>query len=280
MKKNLSKYLITVGMMLVIFMAAIMPASAKEVVLTDKGLTVKQNQYTENVIVFGHNATINGSAHNVVIINGNLKINKTAHIRDLVLVIGGEITQEKGAHVTSNLFSFQWNNQVVNLLMVAGAVLIGSWLLKFAFSLFLLVIGFLFAFLLQRKVEEKKDYIKQSRWKVILIGLATSIVLLAIEVILTLTVVGISIALILLIPILYFFFETLATLGVTIGHKIMPEVSSFWLIALVGMAIIVSMINFPLFGLIILFLIYWLSLSVMVMRLRDFFQKKKVRSHS
>lgn len=254
-----------IGLSLIVILAALLihPAFAEDKgIVKSKTTIVPQHQKVEHVIVFGNDAEISGSVRTaVIVINGNLDIKRTANVRGFILVAGGQIKQEPGAHVTEDILSLNLNNQMQNSLILGAVLLFGSWLLRLAGSVVLVLITVIAGTLLRKRLNPAEIINKQAG-RLMATGAIASLAILAVMLLLMMTIVGIPIAVLLLFFIIISLVLGMAVLSKWITERIQgmsdkPD----WVLFLTGAVLIVSTFNFPLIGFVIFLIVIWLSLG-------------------
>ncbi|WP_028775397.1 hypothetical protein [Shimazuella kribbensis] len=239
--------------------------SHDKTIFSNKGLFIPSQQKVDHIVEFGSDVTLSGSVHEIIVVGGNLHITKTAHVGELVLVIGGKITQEPGAKVTDEVFHLSFDNQLANNLLITSSFLFGWWFFRLSVSLLLLLLPIITALV------AKKHYIdsivtkirldfKQIMW----VGIAVSLLLLGIVSLLFISVIGIPLLFIVAMIIALFSILSLTAISVMIGEQILlTRGREKWLTVAIGSTIFASAINFPLIGGILLVGFHWLSLGFM-----------------
>jgi len=256
--------------LMILFTTSIPVFASNQNIIEREHTNITTNQIVSNVVVVGNNATIEGTVKEaVIILNGNLNIKKTAHIQGLVVVLGGEIRQEYGATVTDDVLNIAFHREILNSLILGIAIIIVFWLLNFGLSILMILFIGLTVLLAKKNLEPIHTQIKDSPRRLILIGIATSIFLTAASVLLTITVIGIPLVVMLLAVILISIIITLATLSNMIGHHLLRTHDDNWKVTLTGALPLIAGFNFPFFGGILLLLIIWLSLGILTQWFSD-----------
>jgi hypothetical protein len=238
--------------------------SGDKTVFSHQSIVIPNHETIDHVVEIGGDVTLSGSVHEIIVIGGNLHIKRTAQIRDLVLVIGGSITQEPGAKVTDELFHLAFDHQMANNLLVTSSFLFGWWFFRLSFSLLLFILPIGAALLAKHRIDPFMSRIRLELKRTILIGVATSLLLLSIAFLLIISVIGIPLLIILALLLISFGIICLTAVAMMIGEQIsLTAGREKWLIVAVGSAILTSVINFPLLGWILLLGLHWLSLGLM-----------------
>lgn len=273
-KRN--KGIMKVGLFVLFLMALASNVSvshAEEVHSSDKTITVPQGKTVDNLFAIGQNATVDGHVRNLVlVVGGNLKIHSTAHVDELILVIGGNVTIDPGSYTTENIFSFAWNKRVSDALLFGGAVLLSSWLFKLIIAIFLILFATLASFWEPPSIRKHRLF---GSWKLWLTGLITAIWLVVLVGILAFTIVGIPVALILLvIPVIAFFVLT-GGISRELGVRLIPERNANWTTTILGAFLLACILGFPLFGLLFYLCLIVLSLGHLILWLSDHWNNRK-----
>jgi hypothetical protein len=228
--------------------------------------TIPTQQSAENLVVIGGDAHIHGAVRElVIVVNGDLHITKTAYVPGIIFVFGGHIDQESGAQVTDEVVNVSLDDPTMNVFMIGGSFLIGNQLVAFAFSL----VGFFFSLLTSAVWKERLDPwtrpIRQQPIRLTLIGVATSVFLLAVGFFLSISVIGVPILLFSLIPLLPVYLWGLTILSQIVGEWIpRMEDKPLWLKTSMGSILVLSLLHFPLVGVIISLCLLWISLGMVV----------------
>jgi hypothetical protein len=226
--------------------------------------TIPTQQSAENLVVIGGDAHIHGAVRElVIVVNGDLHITKTAYVPGIIFVFGGHIDQESGAQVTDEVVNVSLDDPTMNSFMIGGSFLIGGQLVGFVFSL----VGLLFS-LLTSAVWKERLYpwttpIRQQPIRLTLIGVATSVFLLAVG--FFFSVIGVPILLFSLILLLPVYLWGLTILSQIVGEWIpRMEDKPLWLKTSLGSILVLSLHHFPLVGGIVFLCLLWISLGIVV----------------
>ncbi|WP_132746261.1 hypothetical protein [Scopulibacillus darangshiensis] len=246
-------------------------------VIKDEATVIQKNQTVDNVVTFGNNAVINGTVRDaVIVINGDLSIKSTAKIKGLVLVIGGKIDQQKGASINDEVYALSFNNGKGNSFLIAGLFWLGSWTVSLALSILFVILSFLAGLLLRNRLTVFVRPIRHSFGKLVIVGAITSVLLTAVNLLLSITIIGIPVAIALFFVPLIFFFIGSAAVSKIIGKQIASgDETPLWATLLYGAAILVAGINVPFFGALLLLGLIWLSTGLMAFWLFDKMKRKK-----
>lgn len=266
MKKKLNR-LVILTIVTLFFLGTVKNASAAEKNLfKHQDTVVSEKQMVESVIVVGGDATVYGAVRDVVVvINGNLDIKKTSSIMGPVLVIGGNIKQETGSKLTDNVLNISFDRATINSLLLGGILFIGAWFIRLVFSILFTLLPFMIATISKRRLEPFVTLVRQSPERLLLIGFVISLLLSAIIVLLTITVIGLPFVLLLLLASLAIFLLGLAAMSLVVGEWLPGNDRAPYLNTLGGSIIIISAANFPFLGSLLLLGLFWISLGVVIL---------------
>lgn len=234
-------------------------------------------QTVENVVVMGGNVEIQGSVKDsVLVIHGNVKIKRTAQIKGMVLVLGGNIDQETGSKVSDNVFDITFHQPIINSLLIGGGLLLGTWFAWLLISLLMLIIPVLTVQVMRNRICSLEDSIRRSPRNQLLVGIGISLFLFGSSLLLSITIVGIPIVILFLAIILLAFIVGLTVISTMIGNCI-PQiegrdlrVKTFW-----GAFVVIAGINLPLIGSILLLCLVWISLGMVTFAIGERIKSKK-----
>lgn len=249
-------------------------AFAAENVWYDKDTVLPKAQKVENLVVIGGNATVYGSVRDsVIVLNGNLNLKSSARIMGLVLVVGGEINQEAGAQLTDNVLNINLDHATANSLFIGGILVAGVWFLRFMLSLMLMVLPVIIFFVAKDRLDPFVSIVRSSAKRTLLIGAVVNILFIAICLLLSITIVGIPIAVLLLFFAMFVFLIGFTAVSRVVGEW-MPRISGkpAWLKVFGGALLLTAGINFPLIGVALLLLLFWLSLGSAVLLFLEKYQ--------
>lgn len=278
MTKNFFKYLFFLSFLLLLPSGAVARGHENSSDLfVHHDTLIPEGQTVENVVVVGGDAKIYGSVWDtVVVINGDLEIKKSAQISGLILVIGGKIIQEPGAQLRESVLNITFDEAVLNSLIIGGGLLAVAWILKFIFSLLLIVLPIITSLIARQRIEPYKLLVRQSPWRLLIIGAAASIFIIALGVLLSVTIVGIPIAFVLLLVTILFFLLGITAICMVAGDQLpLGAGRSPWMTAAGGSIAITAGVNLPFFGSLLLIGLFWLALGTVIMRLWEIRADKK-----
>lgn len=240
-------------------------------VIDDEPIVIQSGQTVDNVVSFGHRTVISGHVRDaVIVLNGDLNLSSSAKVNGLVLVIGGHVHQAQGAHIGAEVYSFSFTNDRYNSFIIAGLLLLAGWTLSLALSLLLIILSVVSGLLLRKRLTIFTSPIKHAYGKLLVIGALTSIILAALILVLTFTIIGIPLAIVLCIIPLIFFFIGLTAVSELIGKAfVRNDKPQGWLQKLCGASIVVAGMNIPFIGIFVWLALLWLSTGLMTMWFYD-----------
>jgi hypothetical protein len=229
---------------------------------------ISENQTVNDVVVVGGNATVSGNVENFVIVfNGDAIIKSTAHIKGMVLVIGGTISQAPGAVIEDDIIGISLDNSTKNSLLIGSGLLVSVWLLQFLGSLLLIALPMLLVFLLKQKMHPFVQLVRDTSGRALGVGFFSSLLAIAICLLLIITVIGIPVVLIIILMIALSVLLGITALSLILGEKIQMIIprKQVWITTGIGATVIVSLMNIPIIGIIIMLCVMWLSLGMVTM---------------
>lgn len=254
---------IILAMMLCLF---VFPASTMAAGLFEhQDTTIPAAQTVTDVVVIGGDAAVAGTVRNsIVVVNGDAIIRSTAHVKGVIVVIGGKVEQEEGADVTNDVVNIAFDNATVNSLILGSGLMIGYGALKLAASLLMLILPVLMVLIGKRSTAAFADrYRHAPSGKLFAAGFFTGLLLIAVSALLLLTIVGIPFILFIVLLALAALTLGLTIVSLAFGEQIRgtadkPE----WIRAGAGALILVSAMNIPFIGFCIFLALLLFSLGV------------------
>lgn len=246
-------------------------------ILNEKNTVMPANEKVDNVIVIGHDIDIKGKVDiSAIVINGNLHISKTARINGLVLVLNGSVVQDPGSYVKENILAFKFRSETLNHLLLGGALLLGTWLLRFALSVCFVLMSVLIGLLLKQKGARSLSLMKQQPGKLFLIGAIACFALAGVILLLVITIIGLPFAIILVAPPVVAFIIGLAMISQAVGEKLIPGTNApKWVAIFAGSFLLISVFNFPFFGWIVLLGVFCISNGLMLIWMNERVVKRR-----
>ncbi|TDY45307.1 hypothetical protein C7445_108131 [Alicyclobacillus sacchari] len=217
---------------------------------------VAPGQAVGDIVVVGHNLTIAGIADHVLVINGNVTLLPTSRV-DMVVDLGGAVHTVPGAKVYT-VFHASLTDPFWSGALVTGLGALAVWGGLLAVSIVLTLLLTVIAAALRETIRVPLAEMQRSVRRVGLTGLFVSVGAVAFCALLAATLVGIPFA------VLCFFLYAvaaivgLAVVAVWIGRMVVndPAQRPVWVVALVGVSLLVAFCNIPFVGL-LLFCLAW-----------------------
>lgn len=226
-------------------------ARAGETVVVHNNI-VNERQKVENVFLYGENGIISGDVTDeVVVINGDLTLTKTARIKDRVFLVGGKLTQEPGAVVGKGIYQINLSSRNLNSLLLGVGAFALIELAKLFLGLLIFLASLVSLYVLKNRVHRAKTFLQAGIIKTGLLGLFATIGLTLVFMALTVTIIGIPVAILMGLALLILLPVGLGALSMTLGGLILksfPWGEKQFYQVLFGSLFIVTLLNFPVFG--------------------------------
>ncbi|MBB6734471.1 hypothetical protein [Cohnella zeiphila] len=228
--------------------------------------------------MIGGDVSVAGTVNNTVVaVNGDVLIRSSAHIKGVIIVIGGHLQQEDGADVTNDIVSISFDNATVNSLIIGSGLILGIGALKLAASLLMLIVPVLMVALGKRKTAALVDrYRNAPRGKIFSMGFFAGLLLVAVSALLLLTIIGIPFILLIAL-----FIIAAVAVGLTVASRVFGEQirgtsdKPDWVRTGAGAFILISAINIPFIGLFILMALVLYSLGITTSWLESLLRNRK-----
>ncbi|GIP37111.1 hypothetical protein J31TS4_03910 [Paenibacillus sp. J31TS4] len=219
-------------------------------VFAHQSTNVPADQTLDDLVVLGGDATIHGTVNDsVVVLNGNLKLTATARIHGVMLVVGGTVEQEEGAAVSNAILNVSFDSATRNSLLLGSGLVLGTWLVQLAGSVLLVLLTTGIVYFSKEKLQSIVDRSRRSPGYVLLVGCLSGLILLAVTILLFVTVIGIPVALIMSMLLAAAFLVSFAALSMMIGEGWNGMLGRpRWMAALAGAVLLVSLLNIPFVG--------------------------------
>jgi hypothetical protein len=261
MLRKLRVMILTMLLCLFAFPASTMAAGLFE----HQDTTVVADQSVEDVVVVGGDATIAGTVRNsIVVVNGDVRLLATAHVKGVIVVVGGKLLQEEGADVTNDVVNVSFDNATVNSLVIGSGLMIGYSAMKLAASLLMFILPVLMVLIGKRRTAAFIErYQHAPRGPLFAAGFFTCLLLVAVGALLLLSIVGIPFILLIMVLALGALTLGLTVVSQAFGAQIRGTVDKpEWIRTGAGALILVSVINIPFIGLCIFLALLLFSLGV------------------
>ncbi|MEX1031497.1 MAG: hypothetical protein WDZ91_15850 [Paenibacillaceae bacterium] len=273
----MKKMIVPLSIMLLFILLIPGIASAKSI-FEHNSTTVPAGETIDDLYVVGGDASVYGHVTGaVVVINGNLLLSNTADVDGIVLVFGGEVKQESGAKIGDDVYNISLDNETQNSLLIGGGLILGLWVLKLAVSLLCVLIPVLIRIIGKRKAASFIDkYQQESAGRLLYTGLLTSMILMAISILLIVTIIGIPLLIIVLIIIIVAFALGSAVVSYRVGELFKGTLQkSEWIKVLIGASVIVAFANIPIIGWIVIGLVMLISFGICTQWIAGKLRRKK-----
>jgi hypothetical protein len=229
---------------------------------------ISENQTVNDVVVVGGDATVSGNVENyVIVVNGDAIIKSTAHIKGMVLVIGGTISQAPGAVIEDDIIGISLDDSTKNSLLIGSGLLVSIWIIQFLGSMLLIALAMLLVFLLKQRMLPFVHLARDTSGRALGIGFFSSLLAIAISLLLIITVIGIPLILVILLLIALSMLLGITTLSLLLGEKIQMIIprKQVWFTTGIGATVLVSFMNIPIVGIIMMLGVMWLSMGMVTM---------------
>ena len=202
----MKKLKITLTAILTILILMLAPLSAfADTLLTQMGgdpVIVPEGQMIQNVLAVNSDARVSGSVNDLIlVINGNVYLEPTSQV-NLVIVLGGNVHNLSQSPAKNGIFEFSFTLQLINQFLIGAVMVAGFWFIRLMGSLLgitlLTCLGFLLKHYLSHVTKQSEELLKTSAFRLFGIGFAISLVFLTLILMLSLTIVGIPLALLIL----------------------------------------------------------------------------------
>ena len=214
----------------------------------------------DHVVVVGHDVVVEGRVTDTVLaIDGNILLGPHSQT-DLVIDLGGAIRTVPSAQ-THAMYAVSMTSPFRNSLLVGGVLLLVLWGGWVAFSVALVAIPLVGAFIFRPWLEVPLEQLRQSVHRSGWIGLLLSLVFIAVMTLLSVTMIALPVAVVL--AVLYLLFGVVGWTAVSlwmgkliVRHRPQSQAHSRWQEALIGAAVAMMLSNIPVVGW-ILFVMLW-----------------------
>lgn len=212
---------------------------------------VGQGQRVDTVVAIDTDAQIAGVVKDVVlVINGNVTLAASARV-DLVIDLGGHVANFSSEKVRSGVIEVSPTPELIQDLMLGALLLLGTWIARIVASLLgvLLLTGLGYA--IHKHLDRASGFLANAPGRLFAIGVAGGLVSFALVVLLSVTIIGIPVAvLVLFLTALAAFLGILPLLDYLGREFLNAKVQDYppitrWLI-LAGL--FVALVNVPLLG--------------------------------
>ncbi|MDR3601366.1 MAG: hypothetical protein P4L49_12945 [Desulfosporosinus sp.] len=271
---------------LTILFLVLAPLSAfADTLLTQMGgnpVVVPEGQIIENVLAVDSDARVSGTVNDLVlVINGDVYLEPTSHV-NLVIDLGGNVHNLSLQPAENGIFEFTFTLQLINHFLIAGAMLAGFWFIRLMGSLLgillLTCLGFLLKNYLSLFLRQSEELLASSATRLFGIGAAITLVLFALMILLSFTVVGIPLALLIFIVSLLSVIFGIVPIMDYLGNKwLSGRISDFPVLTnlLIEAILFVAVVNLPLFGFLFLTVSGIMGLGLVLTQIWMLFKKRR-----
>ncbi len=218
-------------------------------------ITVTEGHSVETVLSVGTDARIAGSVTDAVfVINGNVYLEPTAQV-DLVIDLGGHVYNSALKSAKTGVFELNFSEKLVNESLLGGVILLGIWVLRVVFSLLGIVFFTGLGYFMRNRLGSSENLLSTAFLRLFGIGTAFILLLVSLAALLTLTVFGIPLAV--LIVILGVIVAVLGLIPVMqfVGNKVLsPKILEYPAITrwLAQSILFIALVSLPLIGIVFL----------------------------
>ncbi|MFB5193028.1 hypothetical protein [Alicyclobacillus fastidiosus] len=228
-------------------------------IISQQLTTIPKGQAVADVVIVGNDVRVSGDVYEIlVVVNGNIHLTSSARA-GIVVDLGGAIQEEPGAHVNA-LYHASLSTPFWNGIFVGGMLALLVWGGLLVISIVLVLLSVIVTIGLRNHIQMPLKILDRSIRKTGVIGFLVSIGTMAIIALLTVTLFGLPLAIVLVFlyaiaGIVGLAFTSLWTgkLALRNSSKERPN----WVVSLLGSSLMVAFCNIPFVGL-ILFCLFWL----------------------
>ena len=232
---------------------------SSEFLMSRQTTVIQQGQPIENVLILGHNVTVNGAVTQLlVVVDGNIHLTHSS-ISGIVVDLGGQIQQDRGARVDS-IYQLALHTPYWNGVLFGGLSVMGIWAAILVVEISLIILSLLIHYALRNHMGAMLQPIESSVRRVGLMGVFITIAVLAIGVLGAVTVIGLPITVLVLILYVIAGLVGFSNVSYWVGMLSLrhsPKTWPSWQIMFIGSGLIVAMSSIPYLG-IMFFLIFWM----------------------
>ena len=218
-------------------------------------ITVTEGHSVETVLSVGADARIAGSVTDAVfVVNGNVYLEPTAQV-DLVIDLGGHVYNSALKGAKTGVFEVNFTEKLINETLLAGALLFGIWVLRVVVSLLGIVFFTGLGYFMRNRLSSSENLLSTAFLRLFGIGTAFVMLLVSFAVLLTLTVFGIPIAVLILILGVIAAVLGLVPVMQFVGNKVLsPRILEYPAITrwLAQSILFIALVSLPLIGFVFL----------------------------
>lgn len=226
---------------------------------------VPENSTVERVVVWGNDVRIAGTVKEiVVVIYGDVYLEPTAKV-DLVMDLGGHVHDSSGKSSYKDIFEVSFNQELLNQLLLAGSLILGLWSLRLTLSFLGILALSALGLALRNRLRYARELLQEQGVRMLGLGLTLALISLTVSVLLTFTVIGIPLALLIgvialvsavigLLPVMGYLSDKLLASSLS-SH---PPLTYFFAQAV----LLVALANLPLVGFVFILCVGWTGVAV------------------
>jgi hypothetical protein len=231
---------------------------AKNTIKIGSDTTVEKNQQTDNVIVIGGQATINGLVEqNVVVVGGSVVLTNNAVVRGNVVCIGGVVAKGNGSQVFGNITEID----STNISSVINSAIKGDWdgwpwifaIASICFLLVLITVAFLIVLIIPKPIIAVSAAISGNKGRSFLWGILGILLIAPLAVLLVISLIGIP-----LIPLEF----TIVAVALVIGFIAAGSLFGKFVLVKIFKRNEPGLVKATLLGLLVLWLIGWIPFNI------------------
>lgn len=231
-----------------------------QTVVSERETSIAPDESFEDVVVIGHNATVGGRVNEIlIVVSGNLHLRSSANV-GTVIDLGGSVERDRGARVHA-LYSISLHSPFWGGALFGSTLALLFWAGMLAVDVALVVLSLLITFALRRQLHRALAEVERSVRRVGLVGVFTTLGVLAVAAVLTVTIVGLPI-----VGLLLLLYVVTGVVGFTIMTQWLGKLALRhapidrppWLRSLIGSVLVLAFASIPYVGL-LLFLLLWLA---------------------
>lgn len=234
-------------------------STGREALVSEQPTVIPNTEQVEDVLVLGHNVTVEGRVSEILIVlDGNVRLAPQSRT-GIVVDLGGTISQAKGAHVKA-MYHLRLNTPFWNGALFGATLALLAWAGMLAVNVGLIILAVLLSIALRNQRIPLGNQDGSVR-RMGLVGVLVSVVVVAIDSILTMTLLGIPLAGIIavvysVIGIIGFSMSSLWMGGIILRRQ--KDQSPVHVQALVGSSVLTAFMSIPFVGL-LLSLLTWFT---------------------
>ncbi|QSO46481.1 hypothetical protein [Alicyclobacillus mengziensis] len=233
--------------------------TGREALVSEQPTVIPRTEQIEDVLVLGHDVTVEGRVSEILIVlDGNVRLAPQSRT-GIVVDLGGTISQAKGAHVKA-MYHVRLNTPFWNGALFGVTLALLAWAGMLAVNVGLIILAVLLSIALRNQRIPLGNQDGSVR-RMGLVGVLVSLVVVAIDSILTMTLLGIPLAGIIavvysVIGIIGFSMSSLWMGGIILRRQ--KDQSPVHVQALVGSSVLTAFMSIPFVGL-LLSLLTWFT---------------------